>query len=95
MCVDSHLRHHVHDALHAQVVLEGPGVNTAITGPAAATALMMMYLKTGDADVAAMFRVGQQAAVWQCDRLILIKCCKLQRWVLSSATLLVAGLRLL
>eukprot|EP00775_Hariotina_reticulata_P010096 gene10096-10252_t len=41
----------------SQVVLEGPGVNVGITGPAAAMALMMMYLKTGDADVAARFRV--------------------------------------
>lgn len=32
-------------------------VNTAVTGPAAAMALMMMYLKTGDADVAARFKV--------------------------------------
>jgi hypothetical protein len=40
-----------------QVVLEGPVVNTAVTGPAAAMALMMIYLKTGDADVAARFKV--------------------------------------
>mgnify|MGYP001806942076 CR=1 FL=1 len=40
-----------------QVVLEGPVVNTAGTGPAAAMALMMMYLKTGDAGVAARFKV--------------------------------------
>jgi hypothetical protein len=57
-----------------QVVLEGQGVNTAVTGPAAAMALMMMNLKTGDADVAARFKVkfwtghascaaGQQFAV--------------------------------
>ncbi|WIA14045.1 hypothetical protein OEZ85_002600 [Tetradesmus obliquus] len=41
----------------SQVVLEGQGGNTAVTGPAAAMALMMMYLKTGDADVAARFKV--------------------------------------
>lgn len=44
--------------LLTQVVLEGPGLNTAVTGPAAAMALMMMYLKTGDADVAARFKVS-------------------------------------
>jgi hypothetical protein len=43
------------------VVLEGQGVNTAVTGPAAAMALMMMYLKTGDADVAARFKVKFRA----------------------------------
>lgn len=42
----------------SQVVLEGPVVNTSVTGPAAAMALMMTYLKTGDADVAARFRVS-------------------------------------
>lgn len=40
-----------------QVVLEGPGVNTYVSGPAAAIALMMMYLKTGDAGIAAKFKV--------------------------------------
>lgn len=41
----------------SQVVLEGPVVNTSITGPAAAVALMLLHLKTGDADVAARFKV--------------------------------------
>jgi hypothetical protein len=49
-----------------QVVLEGPVVNTAVTGPAAAVALMLMYLKTGDADVAACFKVRAcvRVGVW-------------------------------
>eukprot|EP00879_Flechtneria_rotunda_P028799 GHRR01031025.1.p1 GENE.GHRR01031025.1~~GHRR01031025.1.p1 ORF type:complete len:248 (+),score=83.03 GHRR01031025.1:89-745(+) len=41
----------------SQVVLEGPDVNTAVTGPAAAMGLMLMYLKTGDINVAARFKV--------------------------------------
>lgn len=44
-----------------QVVLEGPAVNTYVGGPAAATALMMMYLKTGDASIAAKFKVGSES----------------------------------
>lgn len=42
-----------------QVVMETAGVNTFVSGPAAAMALMMMYLKTHDAGVAAKFKVCQ------------------------------------
>lgn len=46
-----------------QVVLESPGVNTYVSGPAAAMALMLMYLKTGDTNVAAKFKVSRQCVV--------------------------------
>jgi anaphase-promoting complex subunit 1 len=49
------------------VVLEGAGVNAAVTSPAATLALTLMCLKTGDADVAGWFSLP--GSVYELDLL--------------------------